>query len=160
MQHLGSMVSVIIPIYNCGEVLHRTMQSVISQTYRHLEVLLVDDGSADNSYSIAKAYENEWIKVLRQPNAGAAIARNTGLAASRGEYIQFLDAGDAISPEKIRAQVMILQANPGKLAVCNYRQFTRDGKMRIIVSLSNQHSFIHQTIPGIFSSGYGVDMDR
>ncbi len=124
------MVSVIIPVYNCGESLHRTMKSVLAQSYPELEVILVDDGSTDNSYTLAKQYENSNVFVLQQKNAGAAVARNTGLAVAKGEYIQFLDAGDVLGEEKIAAQVKALETQPGKVAVCNYKQFTTDEELK------------------------------
>ena len=106
------------------------MQSVLAQSYTELEVILVDDGSTDNSYTVAKQYESSRVQVLQQKNAGAAVARNTGLAVARGEYIQFLDAGDVLSEEKIAAQVKALDSQPGKVAVCNYKQFTTDEEMK------------------------------
>jgi glycosyltransferase involved in cell wall biosynthesis len=118
------LVSVIIPVYNCGESLHRTMQSVLAQTHQPIEVILVDDGSTDNSYTLAKQYESSQVQVLQQKNAGAAVARNTGLAIAKGVYIQFLDAGDVLSEAKIAKQVQALQKHPDKVAVCNYKQFT------------------------------------
>ncbi len=124
------MVSVIIPVYNCGESIHRTMKSVLAQSYPELEVILVDDGSTDNSYTLAKQYESSRVQVLQQKNAGAAVARNTGLAVSKGEYIQFLDAGDVLGEEKIAAQVKALETQPGKVAVCNYKQFTTDEELK------------------------------
>lgn len=124
------LVSVIIPVYNCGESLHRTMKSVLAQTYHPLEVILVDDGSTDNSYRLAKEYESSNVLVRQQKNAGAAIARNTGLAIAKGDYIQFLDAGDVLSEDKIAAQVKALKDEPGKVAVCNYKQFTTEVELK------------------------------
>ena len=138
------LVSVIIPVYNCGESLHRTMRSVLAQTHQPIEIILVDDGSTDNSYAVAKQYENEQVKVLQQKNAGAAVARNTGLSIAKGEYIQFLDAGDVLSEEKIAAQVKALQHQPGKIAVCNYKQFTTDEELRNDI-YPDQLSFIYSS---------------
>lgn len=144
MQHKASLVSVIIPLYNCGEALHRTMLSVVAQTHQPIEIILVDDGSSDDSYSIAKQYEDEGVNVIRQKNAGAAVARNTGLAISKGEYIQFLDAGDVLDAGKITAQVNALQGCPDKVAVCNYKQFTTDDELRNGV-YPDQSSFIYSS---------------
>lgn len=124
------LVSVIIPVYNCGESIHRTMKSVLAQTHQPIEVILVDDGSTDNSYQLAKAYASNLVKILQQKNAGAAVARNTGLAIATGDYIQFLDAGDVLSDEKIAAQVSALQHQPGKVTVCNYKQFTTEEELK------------------------------
>jgi len=138
------LVSVIIPVYNCGESLHRTMRSVLAQTHQPIEIILVDDGSTDNSYTIAKQYESSRVQILQQKNAGAAVARNTGLAVAKGEYIQFLDAGDVLSEEKIAAQVQALQKHPGKVAVCNYKQFTTEEELKNGL-YSDQSSFIYSS---------------
>lgn len=120
------------------------MQSVLAQSYPELEVLLVDDGSTDNSYTLAKQYESSRVQVLQQKNAGAAVARNTGLAVAKGEYIQFLDAGDVLSEEKIAAQVKALDTQPGKVAVCNYKQFTTDEELKD-GNYPDQSSFIYSS---------------
>lgn len=137
-------VSVIIPIYNAGASLHRTMKSVLAQTYPHLETILVDDGSKDESFSIAKQYESSNVHVLQQPNAGAAVARNTGLKKATGTFIQFLDAGDMLSTSKIEEQVRALQSSTSKLAVCNYIQFTKEEELNHPAK-TDQSSFIYST---------------
>jgi glycosyltransferase involved in cell wall biosynthesis len=138
------VVSVIIPVYNCGEALQRTMQSVLAQTHQPMEVILVDDGSTDNSYALAKQYESSHVFVLQQRNAGAAVARNTGLAVAKGEYIQFLDAGDVLDEHKIAAQVDALKNHPGKVAVCQYKQFTTDEELKNGI-YPDQSSFIYSS---------------
>jgi glycosyltransferase involved in cell wall biosynthesis len=117
------LVYIIIPVYNCASFLPATIESALKQTYTKTEILIVDDGSTDNSFLIARQYEDERTRVFRQPNSGAAVARNTGLRHAKGDYIQFLDAGDLLSPNKIEAQLRVLQSHPDKLAVCNYLQF-------------------------------------
>jgi glycosyltransferase involved in cell wall biosynthesis len=106
------------------------MQSMLVQTHQPIEIILVDDGSSDNSYALAKQYENSHVFVLQQTNAGAAVARNTGLAVAKGEYIQFLDAGDVLDERKIEAQVQALKDQEDKVAVCNYKQFTTDEELK------------------------------
>jgi glycosyltransferase involved in cell wall biosynthesis len=120
------------------------MRSVLAQTYPELEVILVDDGSTDNSYTLAKQYESSRVQVLQQKNAGAAVARNTGLTVAKGEYIQFLDAGDVLGEEKISAQVMALKTQPGKVAVCNYKQFTTEEELTNN-AYPDQSSFIYSS---------------
>ncbi|MBS4065362.1 MAG: glycosyltransferase family 2 protein [Chitinophagaceae bacterium] len=137
-------VSVIIPVYNAGAALHRTMRSVLEQTYPQLEIILVDDGSKDDSYSIAKEYEKRNVIVLQQQNAGAAAARNTGIQRSTGSYIQFLDAGDMLSVSKIEEQVKALSSSTSTLAVCNYVQFTNEEEINDPI-YTDQSSFIYST---------------
>lgn len=107
------LVSVIIPVFNSEKYLNVAIASVLDQTYKNLELLLVDDGSTDESLAIAQGFASEKVKVLHQQNAGASAARNKGLNEAKGEYIQFLDADDLIAPEKIAFQLELLQTRPG-----------------------------------------------
>jgi glycosyltransferase involved in cell wall biosynthesis len=102
------LVSVVIPVYNAEKSIYETLASVREQTYGNLELVLVDDGSTDNSVAIAEATlarGDMQFRVLRQANRGAACARNAGWQAARGSWIQFLDADDLLAPEKIELQV-------------------------------------------------------
>lgn len=83
------LVSVIIPVYNVSEYLSRCLDSIINQSYKNLEIIIVDDGSTDNSYKICKKYEemDSRIRVIHKENGGAASARKVGLLSSCGEYI-------------------------------------------------------------------------
>ena len=92
-------VSIIIPVYNSEPYLSRCLDSVLAQTYPKIEVLLIDDGSTDNSYAICQQYaqRDSRMKVIHQQNQGAAAARNTGLDNATGEYIMFCDSDDILS---------------------------------------------------------------
>jgi glycosyltransferase involved in cell wall biosynthesis len=111
------LVSVIVPAYNSGRFIRDTLQSVVSQTWQNLELFVIDDGSTDDTAAVARGFESERVRVTVQLNSGACVARNLGLSMSRGKYIQFLDADDLLSPDKIEKQVEILEKNPGYLAV-------------------------------------------
>jgi glycosyltransferase involved in cell wall biosynthesis len=115
------LVSIIIPAYNSEKYLAETISSALSQTWPNKEVILVDDGSTDGSLAVAKKFES--VKVFHQNNKGASAARNKGLKESKGEFIQFLDGDDLLSPDKIATQVDILQQNPGKIAACSTIHF-------------------------------------
>lgn len=101
------LVSVIIPMYNAAPYIVECLESVVGQTYGNVEAIVVDDGSTDDSYVVAKAYaeNHDNVTVVTQQNAGAAVARNKGLQFANGEYIQFLDADDKLAPEKIKSQM-------------------------------------------------------
>ena len=122
------LVSIIIPVYNSEKYLSETVQSALSQTWTNKEIIIVDDGSTDLSLSIAKSFESEVVKVYSQENKGASSARNNGLLAAKGEYIQFLDADDLISPEKIEKQVACLNGSVTHLAISDTIYFN-DGEM-------------------------------
>lgn len=97
-------ISVIIPVYNSEKYVRRCINSVIAQTYQNWEMILVDDGSVDNSLAILQEYANKdiRIKVVHQDNAGPGIARNTGITCATGEYIVFIDSDDRVNKEYFR----------------------------------------------------------
>ena len=108
------LVSVIIPVHNGTTVLSDALTSVRQQTCQNFEVIVVDDGSSDGSHALAQKFadEDSRIKVLRQPNSGVSMARNAAIAHARGELIAFLDADDVWLPEKLAAQLDLLQQEP------------------------------------------------
>lgn len=136
-----ALVSVIIPVYNAALHLSATLESALGQTYAEKEIIVVDDQSTDASYAIAQQYEPKGVKVVRQPNSGAAVARNTGLAHAQGRYIQFLDAGDLLDPSKIEEQMAALDGAEDKVAVCNYIQFSEEAGLKTL-SPPDQSRFI------------------
>jgi len=110
-KHEPGLVSVIVPTYNSANFICDALQSVHAQTYRPIEVIIVDDGSTDNTGSIIKEWNNKIvtenqfiIHYFKQQNKGGSAARNFGILKSQGEYIQFLDADDVLSPGKIESQ--------------------------------------------------------
>jgi glycosyltransferase involved in cell wall biosynthesis len=112
-----TLVSVIIPTYNRESYLRKAIQSVINQTYRPIECIIVDDGSTDDTKkmvdNLALQPENDFfIKYIYQTNSGSQVARNTGTQASTGEFIQYLDSDDLLYPEKIKEQVSYLNSSP------------------------------------------------
>lgn len=102
-----SKVTVIIPSYNHGRYITRALNSVINQSFSNLEILIIDDGSTDNTSEIIKNIikNDSRIKYIYQSNSGLSSARNLGLDHASGQWIQFLDADDVIHPDKIRAQI-------------------------------------------------------
>jgi glycosyltransferase involved in cell wall biosynthesis len=117
------LVSIIVPVYNAAQYLAATIQAVLDQTWPNKELLIIDDGSTDQSLAVARQFDYPWIKVLKQENSGASVARNLGLSKARGQFVQFLDADDLISPSKVELQVKALLAQPGKIAVCSTVHF-------------------------------------
>lgn len=107
MKHLGrkGLVSVIIPCYNSESHIGECIESVLSQDYEAVEIVVVDDGSIDNSLEVVREYQE--VRVITQANSGACVARNKGLAISTGEYVKFLDSDDLLEPGAISTQVDI-----------------------------------------------------
>jgi glycosyltransferase involved in cell wall biosynthesis len=99
------LVSILIPAYNSERWLKETIESAINQVWNRKEIIVVDDGSRDTTFKIAKTFESNMVKVITQQNSGACVARNNALSVAQGDYIQWLDADDLLAPEKISKQV-------------------------------------------------------
>ena len=110
-------VSVIIPTYNRAHILMRAVDSVLAQTFQQIEILVIDDGSTDNTPEMLNAYGGR-IRVLSQENGGVSLARNVGIQAASGQFIAFLDSDDAWMPDKLERQVAALTAQP-QLPLCH-----------------------------------------
>lgn len=104
------LVSVIIPVYNGARHLRAALESVFAQTYRPIDVIVVDDGSVDESGTIAQSFPE--VHYIHQSNQGVAAARNRGIEAARGEFFAFLDQDDLWIPEKLAVQIQYLLNNP------------------------------------------------
>jgi len=105
-------VSVIIPCYNYGRYLRQAIQSALDQTFTDFEVIVVDDGSTDDTSKVARSFEDSRVRYVWQENKGLPGARNTGIRASSGEYVAFLDADDWFLPRKLELQTGFLDEHP------------------------------------------------
>lgn len=116
--------SVVVPIYNVERFLPKCIESIIYQTYRDLEIILVNDGSPDHCLQIAERYaeKDDRIKVISQDNGGLSAARNTGLSAATGEYVSFIDSDDWIEPDMFEELVSYIHRYPADI-VCFRLQF-------------------------------------
>jgi glycosyltransferase involved in cell wall biosynthesis len=108
------LVSILIPAYNAEDWIAETIQSAISQTWPQKEIIVIDDGSKDRTAEMARQFASKQVLVVSQENQGAAATRNHALRLSQGDYVQYLDADDLISPDKIEAQIASLQESDGK----------------------------------------------
>ncbi|MDB5208676.1 MAG: hypothetical protein JWR72_3751 [Flavisolibacter sp.] len=120
-----SLVSIIIPAFNCEAHLSKAIQSALDQTWEEKEVIVVDDGSADRTLEIAQQFEKNGAKVITQKNKGASAARNAGLAIAKGEWIQFLDADDFLREDKVATQLALLKSER-EVVVCKTVHFIND----------------------------------
>jgi glycosyltransferase involved in cell wall biosynthesis len=106
----ASLVSIIIPCFNAAGCIQEAIESALAQTYCNKEIIVVDDGSSDNSLPLIEAFGHR-VRCVTGPNEGAAAARNKGLAIASGEFVQFLDADDWLDPRKLEEQVPVLLNN-------------------------------------------------
>ncbi len=138
-------VSIIIPVFNSSAFLKKSLEGVLQQTYNNIEIIIVDDESSDDSFIIAKKFESATCIVIKQKNSGAAVARNTGLHYASGMYIQFLDADDYLSADKIEKQVVALSGRINEIAVCSYVSFENDDEIAGLTAV-DQSSFIYSSV--------------
>jgi glycosyltransferase involved in cell wall biosynthesis len=128
--------SVVIPCYNAEGHVERAVASAVAQTYPHLEVVCVDDGSTDGTPGVLRRLEaaHPAVRVLAGPNGGAPAARNRGLRATSGAYVQFLDADDAFDPEKVERQIALATVTSADGVVGSYRRVREDGRADTFVA--------------------------
>lgn len=116
------MVSVIIPTYNRAYTIQRSIESVLNQSFKDFELIIVDDGSSDNTEEIVNGIKDSRIRYIKQSNAGAAAARNTGVCNAKYDYIAFQDSDDYWYPDKLRKQVEALKNNKADVVFCKLRR--------------------------------------
>jgi glycosyltransferase involved in cell wall biosynthesis len=126
---MNDLISIIVPVYNMEKYLERCIESILSQTYRELEIILVDDGSADSSPQICDDYalKDNRIKVIHKENGGLSDARNAGLMIATGAYIGYVDSDDWIEPDMYERMYNACVLNNAELSVCRYFSEFADG---------------------------------
>lgn len=124
-------VSIIVPIYNMGDKLKRVAVDILKQTYDHTEIILVDDGSTDNTLLVCKelAGQDPRIKIIHTENQGGGAARNTGLDHASGDYIYFADADDSLTAEAIATAVAAMERDNSDLAIFGYQAADSRGRI-------------------------------
>ena len=139
------LVSIIIPVYNSQDCIEETINSAIIQTWKNKEIIIIDDGSTDQSLSIAQSYACDWIKIFHQENKGASAARNYGLKEAVGDYIQFLDADDLLEANKIELQLKHIISNKGDIACGScIHFFGADGDFKQYHQFLSEFDFIEK----------------
>ncbi len=122
------LISIIVPIYNVEKYLNRCIESIVNQTYKNLEIILVDDGSPDNCPQICDEWKkkNNRIKVIHKKNGGLSDARNAGLDIAQGEYIAFVDSDDWILPNMYQKLMKVMKDTNSDIVQCNYERVLDD----------------------------------
>lgn len=111
-------VSIIIPVYNCEKYLKKCVDSILEQTYDNFELLLVNDGSTDNSLEVCKSFKDKRIKVINKKNGGASSARNAGLDKASGDYVMFVDSDDFIHQNTVKELYNNLKKYKAEVSIC------------------------------------------
>ena len=150
---MGNLISVIVPVYNAEDYLDECLSSITAQTYRELEIILVDDGSSDNSYSICHkwAQNDNRIKVIHKQNGGASSARNVGIENAKGDYIGFVDSDDIIERGMYEKLLSCLSRSDKKISNCLVKPFANCDEICIASSNAKLTELgINQAIDGVF----------
>lgn len=157
----GSLVSIIVPVYNAEEYLSNCIESILNQTYKNIEIILIDDGSTDKSLFICNEYKkiDNRINVVQQSNSGPSVARNRGIAVSTGSCIQFVDSDDSLDSKMTHSLVEILSKNKAELVLCGYNTLDVSyNKTNIKSSIPDIHGlFDKNEILDIFGQLYTKD---
>lgn len=125
------LISVIVPIYNVDKYLDQCLESLINQTYSNLEILLIDDGSTDNSGNLCNKYAktDKRIKVFHKENKGVSAARNYGISNSTGRFISFIDPDDFVDVDFYECLLAIQNVNDADISYCSFRKISENGEL-------------------------------
>lgn len=160
------LISIITPNYNCGRFIAETIESVLAQTYQNWELLIQDDCSTDDGYTIALQYaaNDHRIKVeCNEKNQGAAVTRNNAIRRSRGEYLAFLDSDDIWLPRKLELQLQFMVDNNSDFSFTRYEHIDEDGRSlgvqaKVIRHLTYRTMLMH-CWPGCLTVMYRQNVD-
>ncbi|MDB4834952.1 glycosyltransferase [Cyclobacteriaceae bacterium] len=126
---MKDLVSIVMPLYNAEKFLKKTVQSVINQTYKNWELIIVNDCSPDNSLNIAQGIDDDRVKVYSlEENSGSGIARNLGIFKAEGDYITFLDADDIWDDKKLELHIAFMKEKNADFSHCNYGYIDENDK--------------------------------
>ena len=117
------LISVILPVYNAEKYLDNSIKSILSQSYKNIELIIINDGSSDNSKKICEKYQKDdkRIRIINKSNKGVSAARNDGIKEAKGEYICFFDADDFLENDMIEKMVESAQANCSDIIISEYK---------------------------------------
>lgn len=143
---MNTKISVIIPIYNTEKFLRRCLDSIVNQTFKDIEIICIDDGSTDNSFSILQEYKQKFSNfvIIQQSNKGAAAARNLGLSLAKGKYVCFFDSDDYFDLKMLETLFFKAEKNNADLVVCSANKVDENGNF---IETSNKNwSIIHPNL--------------
>lgn len=145
------LVSIVLPVFNAGEFLHDSLKSLTSQTHKNIEIVVIDDNSKDNSFSILKDFrkKDKRIRIFKNiKRYGLSISLNRALKRAKGEYIAFMDSNGISMPNRIQKQIIFLQENPKIAALgSQYSLINSKGKKKEKSKLPKDHQSIYHGLP-------------
>ena len=153
------LVSIIVPIYNVEKYLSKCIESLLGQTMENLEIVLINDGSLDNSLSICYEYakKDERVRVIDKKNEGVAAARNTGLEEAKGNYIGFVDPDDWIEEDMYRSMYQKLIETNSEICFCNYSKDDKLGSSPRLLKIKKESLNRQEIIDEIIANMIGID---
>lgn len=133
------LVSIVVPVYNVEKYIRRCVDSLICQTYKNIEIILIDDGATDSSGTICDDLVelDGRIKVIHQANGGLSKARNTGIMNSKGNYIAFVDSDDCVNCQMIEVLYHIIKDSKADISMCELKSFSLDSEIDILSKIDN-----------------------
>lgn len=139
------LISVIVPIYNIMDCLPRCVESIMNQTYRNLEIILVDDGSTDDTGALCDEYakKDNRIQVIHKANGGSSSARNAGIRASHGEYLGFVDSDDYIAPQMYEVLLQQIQTSGMQIAQAARMEIAQNGEELPPICIPPEHEIVY-----------------
>ena len=150
---MRDLISVIIPVYNADQYLRRCLDSILSQSYTTLEVILIDDGSQDNSPALcdALAQHDARIRVIHQENQGVSAARNTGIAHATGEYIAFVDADDYVANDFFEHLLQAATQQQADIVCCNLTELLNGEVVQLLSLPLVRSSRLVTDLPSVYA---------
>ena len=157
-KHVDGLVSVIVPIYNAGEYLVECLEAITNQTYRNLEIILVNDGSTDNSESVCRRFmkKDKRIVYIAQENGGVSRARNKGLDTHRGDFCVFIDADDVVSSNYVMHLLHTLLDNEADLITVPALPFIGSSMDALDRTIESNAARVLNSVDALFAMYYGV----
>ena len=156
---MKDVVSIVIPIYNAEKYIAQCLDSILNQTYKELQVIVVNDGSKDNSLNILESYANKYSNILliKKENGGVSSARNLGLKYASGKYLAFIDADDYVEPDYIEVLVCNIEKYNADASICGFFQHKRNKKQKQITRaftiIYSQQEVMKQVLSGKYFTG-------
>ncbi|MEG2684867.1 MAG: glycosyltransferase, partial [Erysipelotrichaceae bacterium] len=142
-------VSVIVPVYNTSKYLNKCLDSILNQTLKDLEIIIINDGSTDISPSIIETYNDPRIIFINQPNSGISITRNNGIKKATSNYIMFIDSDDWIELTMIEELYNNAITNNSDIVVCDFYEYYEDTKLKKEIKVENFATTTLNNNPGL-----------